>query len=49
MATHADGYAERDAALPMPRKKQKGCSRRITVGVAQRYDTKDFVATARAL
>jgi transposase len=32
MATHADGYAERDAALLMLHEKQKQHSRRITVG-----------------
>jgi len=32
MATHADGYAERDAALLMLRQKQQRHSRRITVG-----------------
>jgi hypothetical protein len=32
MVTHADGYAERDAALLMLEKKQQGRTRRITVG-----------------
>ncbi len=49
MVTHADGHAERDAALLMLHHKQKGCSRRITVGADKAYDTKDFVAAARAL
>ena len=31
MVTHADGYAERDAALLMLAEKQEGRSRRITV------------------
>jgi transposase len=49
MVTHADGYAERDAALLMLHEKQKHRSRRITVGADKAYDTKDFVATAREL
>ena len=49
MATQADGYAEREAALLMLEEKQKGSSRRITVGADKAYDTKDFVAAARAL
>lgn len=43
-----DGYAEREAALLLEAK-QKGSSRRITVGADKAYDTKDFVTTARAL
>jgi len=49
MVTHADGFAERDAALLMLRSKQMGRSRRITVGADKAYDTKDFVCTAREL
>jgi transposase len=49
MVTHADGNAERDAALLMLHEKQKDRSRRITVGADKAYDTKDFVATAREL
>lgn len=49
MVTHADGYAERDAALLMLVKKQKGRSRRITVGSDKAYDTKVFVSTVREL
>jgi hypothetical protein len=49
MVTHADGYAERDAALLMLEQKQRGRSRRITVGVDKAYDSKDFVRTAREL
>jgi transposase len=49
MVTHADGYAERDAALLMLQEKQKGRSHRITVGADKAYDTKDFVATTREL
>jgi transposase len=49
MATQADGYAEREAALLLLEAKQKGSSRRITVGADKAYDTKDFVVAARAL
>ncbi len=49
MVTHADGFAERDAALLMLRSKQRGRSRRITVGADKAYDTKDFVRTVREL
>jgi transposase len=49
MVTHADGYAERDAALLMLADKQHGRSRRITVGADKAYDSKDFVTTAREL
>ena len=49
MVTHADGYAERDAALLMLQQKQQGLSRRITVGADKAYDTKDFVSTVREL
>ena len=49
MVTEADGFAERDAALLMLHERQKGRSRRITVGADKAYDTKDFVTTAREL
>jgi transposase len=49
MVTHADGYAERDAALLMLAEKQHGRSRRITVGADKAYDSKDFVRTVREL
>lgn len=49
MVTHADGFAERDAALLMLNRKQQGRSRRITVGADKAYDTSDFVRTAREL
>jgi transposase len=49
MATQADGYAERKAALSMLADKQKGRSRRITVGADKAYDAKNFVVAARAL
>jgi transposase len=49
MATQADGYAKREAALTMLADKQKGRKRRITVGGDKGYDAQDFVAEARAL
>jgi IS5 family transposase len=49
MMTHADGYAERDAALLMLAEKQQGRARRITVGADKAYDSKDFVRTAQEL
>ena len=49
MVTHADGYAERDAALLMLQRLQGRRKRRITVGADKAYDTRDFVRTARAL
>ncbi len=49
MVTHADGFAERDAALLMLHRKQMGRSRRITVGADKAYDTRDFVRTVREL
>jgi transposase len=49
MATQADGYAEREAALLMLAEKQKGRSRRITVGADKAYDAEDFVKAVRAL
>jgi hypothetical protein len=49
MVTHADGYAERDAALLMLAQRQQGRSRRITVGANKAYDSKDFVGTVREL
>jgi len=49
MVTHADGYAERDAALLMLEQKQQGRSLRITVGTDKAYDSRDFVRTVREL
>src|SRR5450631_4178963 len=49
MVTHADGYAERDAALLMLAEKQQGRARRITVGADKAYDSEDFVRTVREL
>ena len=49
MATTADGYAEREAALLMLEQKQKDRSGRITLGTDKAFDTKDFVEAARQL
>ncbi len=49
MATTADGYAEREAALQMLEDQRKGRRRRITLGADKAYDSKDFVAAAREL
>ncbi len=49
MATTADGYAEREAALLMLEQKQKDRSGRITLGADKAFDTKDFVGAARKL
>ena len=49
MATTADGYAERKAALLMLEQQRKGRKRRITVGADKAYDSKDFVKEARKL
>ena len=45
--TKADGYAERDTAVKML-KRRPPRRRRRTVGGDKNYDTKDFVAAARA-
>jgi len=49
MATHADGHAERDAALLMLDERQKTRTKRITVGADKAYDTKSFIAGTRTL
>jgi hypothetical protein len=49
MATHADGHAERDAALLMLHQRQKSRTQRVTVGADKAYDSQDFVSTAREL
>jgi transposase len=49
MATTADGYAEREAALLMLEEQRKGRARRMTVGADKAYDAKDFVEAARRL
>jgi transposase len=50
MATLADGYAERDAALLLVDDAiRQGSKNRITLGADKAYDTKDFVSTVREL
>ena len=49
MATTADGFAEREAALTMLEDQRKGRKRRITLGADKAFDTKDFVGAARQL
>ncbi len=50
MATHADGYAERDAALRLVRAQwRRAPRRRRTVGADKAYDTYDFVEGSRGL
>jgi transposase len=50
MATQADGYAERDAALLLVDElMRQGSKRRITLGADKAYDTADFVSTVREL
>ncbi|MEO6981542.1 MAG: transposase, partial [Edaphobacter sp.] len=49
MATTADGYAEREAALTMLEDKQRGRKRRITLGADKAFDAKNFVDAARKL
>ena len=49
MATTADGFAEREAALLMLADKQKDRSRRITVGADKAFDSRDFVDAVRQL
>ncbi len=41
--------AEREAALLMLEEKQKGRSRRITLGADKAFDTKDFVKAAHKM
>jgi transposase len=49
MATTADGYAEREAALILLEQQRRGRKRRITLGADKAYDAKDFVEAARQL
>ncbi len=45
--THADGYAERRAALGMIHRHSPGSTRRLTLGADKGYDSADFVAELR--
>ncbi len=49
MLTHADGMAERDAALLMLHHKWRKSRRVISVGADKAYDTRDFVKTIREM
>ena len=49
MATEADGYAERDAALLLVYEQWQRGPSRATVGADKGYDVKDFVATLRSM
>ena len=49
MATTADGFGEREAALTMLEAQRKERKRRVTLGADKAYDTKNFVEPARAL
>jgi transposase len=50
MATHADGTAERDAAMLMLHARGHGTPwRRRTIGADKNYDTRDFVDVSRGL
>ena len=54
LATHADGIAERDAALVMLYRKwrnrrQRGRLGALSVGADKAYDTRDFVETVREM
>jgi transposase len=45
--THADGHAERRAALDMIHRHLPGSTRRLTLGADKGYDSADFVADLR--
>ena len=45
--THADGHAERRAALDMIHRHAPGSTRRLTLGADKGYDSADFVAALR--
>jgi len=45
--THADGHAERRAALDMIHRQSPGSTRRLTLGADKGYDSADFVADLR--
>jgi transposase len=47
--THADGYAERTAALDMIHRHLPGSTRRITLGADKGYDDRGFVAELRTM
>jgi len=45
--SHADGYAERKAALEMIDRQAPGTSNRLTLGADKAYDAREFVADLR--
>jgi hypothetical protein len=45
--THADGHAERRAALDMIHRQSPGSTRRLTLGADKGYDSADFVGELR--
>lgn len=47
--THADGYAERAAAIEMIERHSPGSERRLTLGADKGYDASDFVADLRRM
>ena len=47
--THADGYAERAAALTMIERHAPGSTQRLTLGADKGYDTSNFVADLRVM
>jgi len=47
--THADGYAERAAALTMIERHSPGSERRLTLGADRGYDASDFIADLRRM
>jgi transposase len=47
--THADGHAERKAALEMIQRHSPGSTRRLTLGADKGYDSADFVAELRRM
>lgn len=47
--THADGYAERAAAITMIERHSPGSERRLTLGADKGYDASDFIADLRRM
>ena len=47
--THADGYAERVAAIAMIERHSPGSERRLTLGADKGYDASDFIADLRRM
>ena len=47
--THADGYAERAAAITMIERHSPGSERRLTFSADKGYDASDFIAVLRRM